>query len=347
LNGRNRVLLFGNYDGTNVGDNCILVHVLRKFAECSSNICIPSRRPLHIVERCNVDSANLLSFRFISEFIKSDELIIGGGGIFSRYVGPYAKFLPLFAIAAKLFGKKVVYYNVGVYNTTPFLVKELVKLSMSCSDEISIRDEASLNAIGFVNKIKNVKTASDPGLTLEPINDHEARSILRNEGVQDGFLVGLSLKSTMDKEINVRIVSEFSKFSDWVIEEFDAKVVFFPFSFNQIRAVENDIAIAEKVHQAMKTKNRKNFRIIQAGMYAPDEIKGIIGVMNVLLGMRFHSLVFAYSARTPLIGVSYEEKCKDFLQSRLLPFVEVERAEFGVLKNLFLSSVMGDKQDGK
>jgi polysaccharide pyruvyl transferase WcaK-like protein len=324
-----------------VGDNCILSHVLRRFARNSGSICIPSRRPLHIAKQYNVDSVRLFSFRFVSEFVKSNELIIGGGGIFSRYIGPYARFLPLVAIVAKLFSKKVVYYRVGVYRSTPSFVRGLVKLSMSCSDEISVRDDASRSAIGFVNKIRNVMTASDPGLTLEPIKAEEARGLLLNEGIQDGFLVGFSLKPTIHETTNARIISEFAKFSDWLIEKFDAKVVFLPFSFNQMRAVENDVNIAKEVHRALKVGNRDSFRIIQGGVYAPNEIKGIIGIMSALVGMRFHSLLFAYSAGIPLIGVSYEEKCKDFLQSRRLPFVEAEHAEFGAMKALFLSSVIG------
>ncbi|MBE0447827.1 MAG: polysaccharide pyruvyl transferase family protein [Actinobacteria bacterium] len=344
MNIKNRILLFGNYDGTNIGDDCILLHVLDKFAKHTNEICVPSRRPAYIAEKYHVNSIPLLSFQFVSEFLRSNVILIGGGGIFSRYVGSYAKFLPLFAILAKLFGKKVIYYKIGIYRTTPFLIKELVKLSMLCSDEISVRDKSSVDAIGFVSKAKTVKITPDPGLTLKPINKNLAKRLLQNEGVVGGkFLVGLSLKYTMDKEINSKIVSEFSRFIDWVIKEFDVEIVFFPFSFNQRRIVENDVHIAKKIRTTM-SENKVNFKIIRTWNYTPHEIKGLVGLMNVYIGMRFHSIIFAYSMGTPLIGVSYEEKCKDFLKSRQLPFIEVKDVGFDVMKQFFLSHYKGRKK---
>ena len=72
MNNKYRILLFGNYDGTNIGDDCILLHVLDRFAIYADEICIPSRRPESIAEKYHVNSIPLLSFRFVSEFLKSD-----------------------------------------------------------------------------------------------------------------------------------------------------------------------------------------------------------------------------------------------------------------------------------
>lgn len=344
MNGKYSILLFGNYDGTNIGDDCILLNVLNVFEKYANEIFIPSRCPKYITEKYNVDSIKLLSFQFISQFFHCNVFIVGGGGIFSKYIGPYAKFLPIFAILAKFCGKKVLYYNVGVYNTTPLLVKEFVKISMLFSDDISVRDKTSFNAIGYVGKIKNVRIRLDPGLTLKPLDESEAKKLLRHEGVkEDKFLVGLSLKYTMDEGTNSKIVSEVSKFIEWVIEDYNAEVVFFPFSFNQLRTIENDLEFAKEIRGALKSKNKNNFKIIKVFKYMPNEIKGMMGLMNIFIGMRFHSIIFAYSMKKPLIGVSYEEKCKDFLKSRQLPFIEVEHVEFDILKLLFLSNIIKDR----
>lgn len=340
MNSRCSILVFGNYDGTNIGDDCILLHVLGKIAKCANRICVPSRRSTYINKKYNVNSVRLPSFRFISEFFRCDVFLIGGGGIFSGYVGPYAKLLPLFAIFAKLIGKKVLYYNVGVYNTAPFLVKELVKLSMVFSDEISVRDNVSLVAIGYVKRIKNVKLSFDPGLILEPTDESKAKILLHNERIDNRkFLVGLSLKYTMNEKINSKIVIEISRFARWLIENFDAQVVFFPFSFNQLRTVENDLDIARRLQNALKSEDGDRFRIIKAWNYTPDEIKGMVGLMNFFVGMRFHSIVFAYSMKKPLIGISYEEKCRDFLESRKLPFIEAEDVDFVKMKQLLLDTL--------
>lgn len=345
MNGKSRILVFGNYDGTNIGDDCILLHVLNEFEKDANDIIIPSRRSVYIAEKYHVNSIQFCSFKFVSEFFKSNVFLIGGGGIFSRYIGPCAKFLPLFAMFAKLFGKKVIYYKVGVYNTAPFLVKELVKLSMLCSDEISVRDSVSFYTLGFVSRLKNVTITLDPGLALKPVDKSVAKRLLLYEKfVGEKILVGLSLKYTIDKEMNSKIVSEFSKFIDWIIEKFDAEVAFFPFSFNTKRTVENDLEIAKEIQKVLKSKNMMRFKVIQASNYTPNEIKGMVGLVDLFIGMRFHSILFAYSMKKPLIGVSYEEKCRDFLESKRLPFIDVEHVEFSAIKQLFLSKIMKDKK---
>jgi len=332
-----KILVFGNYDGTNIGDDSILLHILNKFGK-NAEIYIPSRHPSYIKAKYGVNSIRLFSFRFISEFLSCRSILIGGGGIFSKYIGPYAKLLPILAMIAKICGKKVFFYQVGVYNTAPRYVRELVKFSMFFSDYISVRDRVSLDTIGYVKKVKNVKVSYDPGLTLNPIEACKARELLRCEGVNDAeFLVGLSLKYTMDENINLKLVSTFSKFVDWIVETFGANVVFFPFSFNRFRIIENDVEIAKEIRNKLKSRSKGNFIIIKAPRYTPSEIKGMVGLMDVFIGMRFHSIVFAYSMNKRLVGISYEEKCEDFLKSKHLLSIDVRRINFDVLKRYFLA----------
>lgn len=340
---RYNILLLGNYDGTNVGDDCILLQVLDKFGKDSKRILVPSRNPDFIAKKYSVNSVSLSTFAFISNFLTCDVFLIGGGGIFSGYVGPYAMFLPLFALVAKLLGKKVIYYNIGVYETAPLFVRVLVKLSMLFSDKISVRDYASFKTIEFLGRVKPIRIVPDPGLTLKPIREVKARELLRKEGVfVSNFLVGISAKYTVEEHVNKKIISEFSKFITWLIKEFDATVIFFPFSFNSLRVIENDLHLAMKLKNFLEIKANDKFKIVKTWNYLPSEVKGMVGMMNFFVGMRFHSIVFAYSMGVPLIGVSYEEKCRDFLESRCLPFIKAEEVSFDILRRLFLSSVVSD-----
>lgn len=345
MNRRRIILLFGNYDGTNIGDDCILLHILNEFSRYPNRILVPSRNPYYVANKYKVESIRLSDLNFISKFFTCDGILIGGGGIFSRYIGPYAKFLPLLALFSKLFGKKVIYYNIGIYKSAPFWIKELVKFSMLFSDEISVRDYASFETIRFLSKVKTIKIASDPGLTLKPIEKAEAKRLLQKEGVgNNDFLVGLSLKYTFDEELNSKIILEFSKLIAWLVEKLGATVVFFPFSFNTLRIIENDLKLAKKLKDFLKNKENNRFKIIKTWNYTPREIKGMIGLMDVFIGMRFHSIVFAYSMRRPLIGISYEEKCRDFLKSRKLPFLEVEYVDFFLIKQI-LFNVLKDRRN--
>lgn len=49
--------------------------------------------------------------------------------------------------------------------------------------------------------------------------------------------------------------------------------------------------------------------------YLSEDMLSIIGNMDLLVGVRLHSLIYAAIMGVPLIGVSYDPKCTAFLNS--------------------------------
>jgi len=47
--------------------------------------------------------------------------------------------------------------------------------------------------------------------------------------------------------------------------------------------------------------------------YSPKEMAGIIGGLDLLIGMRLHSLIFAAMAAVPMVGLEYDPKILNFL----------------------------------
>ena len=52
---------------------------------------------------------------------------------------------------------------------------------------------------------------------------------------------------------------------------------------------------------------------INESRYNPEEIIGIISRLDLLIGMRLHSLVFAAVAAVPMVGLEYDPKILSFL----------------------------------
>jgi polysaccharide pyruvyl transferase WcaK-like protein len=67
----------------------------------------------------------------------------------------------------------------------------------------------------------------------------------------------------------------------------------------------------DEIHQKMKNKDRA--KIIR-GMYSPQEILGVVGQMDMMIGMRLHSLIFAARMNVPVVGLSYDTKTSEFLR---------------------------------
>jgi len=57
-------------------------------------------------------------------------------------------------------------------------------------------------------------------------------------------------------------------------------------------------------------------------LYSPETILGFTGRLELLVGMRLHSLIYAANQCVPLIGLVYEPKVKAFLNEIDQPSAE-------------------------
>ena len=70
----------------------------------------------------------------------------------------------------------------------------------------------------------------------------------------------------------------------------------------------NDIIISQEIAHLMNKKPK----IIQ-NQYSPREMAGIISKLDLLIGMRLHSLIFAAISAVPMVGLEYDPKVLSFL----------------------------------
>lgn len=103
-----RVLLVGGYGAGNLGDEAILRGLLSALPQTVTALTVVSHDPTATVaDHANEppDCVELRAVRptpstLLRQLLAADAVVVGGGGIFSRYMGPYAAKLPLFALVA-------------------------------------------------------------------------------------------------------------------------------------------------------------------------------------------------------------------------------------------------------
>ena len=54
---------------------------------------------------------------------------------------------------------------------------------------------------------------------------------------------------------------------------------------------------------------------VLSGNYGVEEMEGIIGLCDLLIGMRLHALIYAVTSKTPAVGIVYDPKVKAQLES--------------------------------
>jgi len=84
-----------------------------------------------------------------------------------------------------------------------------------------------------------------------------------------------------------------------------------------------DIPIISKVIDYIKNKDKVN--LITNKKYSNQEIMGLLGKMELFVGMRLHSLILASAMHTPILGLIYQDKVRNYLKELNL---EEQRLEF-------------------
>ena len=173
-------------------------------------------------------------------------------------------------------------------------------------DLITVRDQASIDTLRELAITRPpIFLTADPAACLVPASRERARAILRAEDIPatQGPRVALCLKSRLGAE------AEMGRLADALIAELNAHVVLVPM---QSTGLYNDLEASRLVHGRVSRPDQVS---VIAGTYTPQEIKGILGEMDMVLAMRLHALIFASAMAVPVLAISYSDKVAGFLTS--------------------------------
>lgn len=335
------ISILGYYGYGNTGDEAILesiITLLNKFLPCE--FIVFTENPEVVSNTHNVDaiySSRHKIFKNIIQIIqtlsRSDMFIFGGGSILG---GGYRQTLSWMSkiLLAKMLSKPTVIYAVGVYPDFHKKQKILKRIILnSAVDLISVRDEDSKKILENIG-IKKVYLTADPALCLEPVDSLRVQEILCKENIAMGDypIVGVCLRGTYTDQLFLE-ETEYAQFKkilahliDQLITDLDAEVVFIPMQYTP-----PDNTIAFELSEIIRHKERIE---IITGRYTPQEVMGILGKMDMVIGMRLHSLILAAAMSVPMVGIVYHPKVKNFLLqlNQNVKFCDINNFDFDDLK---------------
>lgn len=302
------ILISGYYGFDNIGDESILrtlVSSLREhIPDCS--LTVLSHNPASTREKYGVEAVERMSPMAILRAVKKcDMLISGGGSLLQDVTSSKSIHYYLFIIRlAKLLGKKVFIYSQGIGPIDHAFNRRATARALKKADGIVVRDERSaklLEQIGLPQE--RIVITADPVIRMKRPDRTVGREILARAGIKkDGRLtVGWAIR---EKNRDSTFVREITECIRWLRENYDAESVLIPFHYEEDREVCS--VIAERTNGAAKCLSEK---------YLSEDMLSIIGNMDVLVGVRLHSMIYAAIMGVPIIGVSYDPKCTAFLNS--------------------------------
>ncbi|MCL4553385.1 MAG: polysaccharide pyruvyl transferase family protein [Candidatus Marsarchaeota archaeon] len=255
-------------------------------------------------------ATTLMRGRLWRTYSAADIILIGHDNYLVRR-GPYDLF-PVAAVAAAL--RKPLFIYAGTVG--PFvdpMAPLLTKFILNTARAITLREEASLKNIRAL-RVANpaIYLAADPAFLMPPVSQDRAIEILRKEGVPDGRpLIVVTVTQDMAIRFSVdrfgdpnrgyqRYMQLKAKMVDYMIEQFGALVVALAHSTGPTPRQDDRVANAQlRSH----VNNAEHFHAIDTN-YTAQELKAIVGLSEMVIGERTHSMIAAVSMSIPTVAIS-------------------------------------------
>jgi polysaccharide pyruvyl transferase CsaB len=294
----------------NLGDEAILEGILRELrATVSADVTVLSRNPADTLSRHKVERAispRAYTRREMKQEIRElDLFILGGGGIL--FDGGAEEFLREVFLANEL-GVPVFVYAISAGPLTRNTSRQAVRdaLNGAPTTIVTVRDRLGQRLLEDVGVTQEIHLTADPALLLEP--QELSAEALRSEGVElERRLVGFSVREPgpAAPDIDPDEYHELlSNAADFVIERYDAEVLFVPMEAIDVRHSHAVMAHMQRAENAEILRRR----------YTPRQLIDLMGRFEFAVGMRLHFLIFAALRGTPFAALPYASKVIGLLE---------------------------------
>ncbi|MFQ6127710.1 MAG: polysaccharide pyruvyl transferase family protein [Thermoplasmata archaeon] len=312
-----RISILGYYGVPNTGDEAILAGILQKLRAKfpGASIRVSARDQFYVRRMHAVDTYPLERKipAFLAVMSQSDLLLVGGGGLLFDMPFQVLPFWLGRIVMARCIGTPPILYSVGVGPITKRRSRLYLRSGLRFARIISVRDKSSANLLKECGIRGDILLLPDPALLLLPASQARAKEILREEGIpDDGCLkVGISLRywQAFDRSEQLRFLSEVAKAMDKLAKRYDVSFILMPFQYPPALG---DVGLMVELASSCGCKG--NIHIVR-GQYAPEEVKALLGQMDLTLGMRLHSLIFSLTMAVPCVALSYTNKVASFMES--------------------------------
>jgi len=289
-----KVLLAGYYGFNNIGDEAILEMFLKILENKidKKNIRILTADTEKTEKKFKIEGVDRYSFYKVNKAIKeADVVLVGGGSLLQDVTSKKSIYYYLYIIyVTKLFNKKIGLLSQGIGPIKGKINRFITGKVLRKADYVSVRDKNSIQeliSIGLNNE--------DITFAADPVINYKSKSKITNKSKTR---IGISIREWKDSNI-IETVNK-------LIERFDEdkfEFIFIPFHYDE------DVKILSNIE--FKYKNC----IVIRDKKSIDEIYNIISNLDLMVGVRLHSLIFASSANIPVVSISYDPKVKNFLKS--------------------------------
>lgn len=330
--------LLGNNSGRNLGDAAILSAIMDALAQemPDAEFIVPTISTKFVDdnygEAYNVKgvsvwpwtlSIRLLGLPTMRAMAKSDATLICDGIIFGKKLfNPAFNFLvTLIFLApwAKLCGSKLICYNTGIGPFPGYWSSKFARFVINSCDLVMMRESDSIKLAEKIGVTVPMEITGDSAF-INPVSSRQrAKEIAKSESIDlNKNYMAVNITSYIDSWLeNSQRVGDKDAFLEELangILDAKAKAGFEPLLFSTQPMDE------EYVYRFAK---RIDAKVIDNSKYLSHDIQAMMRECELLVGMRFHSIVLAAAVDVPIVGLIYAPKVRSFMR-------DVDCVEFGL-----------------
>ena len=334
----NTITLLGSSSGRNSGDAALIASIMDGVDRaCGRRLVydIPTLRPAYIRDHYPNQTRpvgmmpwhgalRMLGLPTARSLMRADAVIIFDAVLFDR-----ALFNPLFNFLSSLYvllplasrrGIPIIGYNVGVGPVHTAAGRRMLKSVAERMTFITVRDQEGLDLLHDVG-VENprIRLAADAALNAPALPPEQVVPILQAAGIDpEQPKLGININRYLDTWASAGRVSmgreAFLDIYAQALANFHHEV---PVPMVFVTTQHHDVEITEELMKRLpKTIPTA---LIDNRQHDHTAIKGVLRHLDLLCGMRLHSLILASSELTPVVGITYQPKVAHYFRELELP----------------------------
>ncbi len=305
-----KLVISGYYGFNNLGDEAIL-HSLLEEIKCwdeDLEVTVLSGNEGFTSQTHSVLAAPRWPLPEVKKTLENcDIFLTGGGSLLQDKTGvksiPY--YLGLNRVARNE-GALTTLFSCGVGPINRAYLRWLTRQELDKIDLLTVRDEYSRDLLEELGVKKEIEIVPDPVFLLSPPAQGNGRALLEREGISGpGPRILIAPRTNPgEKDINPRPWVELCNRLQY---ELGAGIVIWPMHAGE------DMKLSKAI-----SKSLKGVAVLE-GNYSLPRFLEILKDTDLLIGVRFHSLLLGAVSGCPLIGISYDPKVRSLLNQLGLP----------------------------
>lgn len=306
-----RVVMSGYYGFANAGDDAILQSIHQSILSASDQVSVTalSNDPEQTRRAYGIDAVSRLRLGAIwRELRRCDALLSGGGSLLQDRTSTRSILYYLsITWAANLLRKPVMLYANGIGPVDKPVNRRRVRRAVERAALVTLRDQSSARELRDMGvKRPDLYVTADPVFRLDPVGAERGWELLASAGLARG---------TRFVTVSVRqwphtggFSQELAGLCDHIRRTYDLEVLFL------LMQPARDREASQTVRERMAEPSY----MLEAAC-TPRELMGVLGLGQLCLAMRLHTLIFAARMAVPTLGLVYDPKVDSYLRELELP----------------------------